>query len=183
MAEHEPSPHHRADVEVSQDGATVTLKAPADGATLNADEAQELAGRLLEAAMLANGDDPEENDWVRIPMQYIRAAAERMDLAVGDGESVSPNDDPELGDAKTAEVHCWIKDQTMRNAMHIAAGWVAEHGWYIEEVLEQQPVTREFFADSEYLQYFEQALTDSEVFLYEIEEDETDEPEGTDNAP
>lgn len=179
MAEHEPSPHHRADVEVTQDGAKVTLTAPPGGAALTADEAQELAGRLFEAAMLANGDDPGENDWVRLPMQYIRAAAERMELTTGDGETVSPNADPEMGDAKTAEVHCWIKDQTMRNAMHIAAGWVAEHGWYIGEVIEHETVTRADFENGEYLQYFEQALIDSEVFLYEIDEDE---PEGTDNA-
>jgi hypothetical protein len=54
----EGSPHHRADVEVAQDGDKVTLKAPAEGVTLTGDEAQELAGRIFEAAMLANGDDP-----------------------------------------------------------------------------------------------------------------------------
>jgi hypothetical protein len=65
--------------------------------------------------------------------------------------------------------------------MHVAAGWIAEHGWMISEVIEQRRVSRVDFADTEYLQYFEQALLDAEVFLYEIEED-SEETEGTDNA-
>jgi hypothetical protein len=184
MSEHEFSPHHRADVEVAHEGHTVTLKAPAAGATLTADEAQELAGRIFEAAALAQGEDPVENDWVRLPMQYIRATAERLEFdAATEGQpgAETPDADPDLGDAKAAEVHCWIKDQTQRNAMHVAAGWVAEHGWVINEMVEQRAVTRADFADTDYLQYFEQALTDGEVFLYEIEEDD-DEPGETDNA-
>jgi hypothetical protein len=185
MAEQQEfSPHHRADVEVAQDGDKVTLKAPAGGATLTADEAQELASRILEASALASGEDPEENDWVRLPMQYIRAAAERLDLEV-EGEPKPPEIVSDTGEADltgaTAEVHCWIKDQTQRNAMHIAAGWVAEHGWVLGELLEQRAVSRRDFENTEYLQYFEQALIDGEVFLYEIEEN-GDEPEGPANA-
>jgi hypothetical protein len=178
----ESSPHHRADVEVAQDGDTVTLKAPAGGVALTADEAQELASRIFEASALAAGEDPEENDWVRLPMQYLRASAERMELGL-EGQPEAPAagaEDDDLSSGTAAEVHCWIKDQTQRNAMHIAAGWVAEHGWAIGELVEQRPVTRKDFADTEYLQYFEQALLDGEVFLYEIERD--DEPEGTDDA-
>src|SRR4051812_16813257 len=78
----EYSAHHRADVEVSQDGDAVKLTAPTGGVALTADEAQELASRLFEAAMLANGDDPGENDWARVPMQYVRVAAERMEFDV-----------------------------------------------------------------------------------------------------
>jgi hypothetical protein len=170
MAEHEPSPHHRADVQVSQDADKVTLKAPADGVTLSADEAQELASRIFEAAMLSRGEDASE--YRREPMQYLRVAAERMDLG-GEGADAPP-EDPEMGDATSAEIHCWIKDQTAANAMHIAAGSIAEHGWMVLEVLEQKPATRADF-DGEYLQYFEQALIDSEVFLYELEEPEGDE--------
>lgn len=180
----EYSVHHRADVVVSQDGDKVTLKAPAEGVTLTADEAMELAGRVFEASALANGDDPEENDWVRIPMQYLRVAAERLTFDGEGGETPDAAEEPDdMGDAKVAEVHCWVRDQTQRNAMHVAAGWVAEHGWVITEVIEQRPVTRADFADTEYLQYFEQALTDSEVFLYEVEEAEGDEPEGGTDAP
>jgi hypothetical protein len=179
----EYSPHHRADVEVSQDGDKVTVKAPVEGATLTADEAHELASRVFEASALARGGDPDESDIVRVPMQYMRIAAERLEFEA-EGAPVAPtNDDPDMADAKEAEVHCWIRDQTQRNAMHVAAGWIAEHGWVITELLDQRPVTRADFTDTEYLQYFEQALTDSEVFLYEIEEAESDETEGGSDAP
>jgi hypothetical protein len=175
----EGSPHHRADVVVTPAGGAVTLKAPAEGVTLTADEALELAGRLVEAQARASGEDPEENDWVRIPMQYVRAAAERMEI---EGEGDEPPEEDELRGAKSAEVHCWIANQTQRNAMHIAAGSVAEHGWVVTEVIEQAPVTRTDFEGTEYLPYYEQALTDSEVFLYEIDEPETDEAEGSADA-
>ncbi|MFM8273564.1 MAG: hypothetical protein ACKODX_14725 [Gemmata sp.] len=162
-----------ADIEVSHSGDKVTLKAPAGEASLSAAEAQQLAGRIFEAAARANGDDPVENDWVRLPMQYLRLAAERLDFSPeGDDANKVPAPNSDEPDGHTAEVHCWIKDQTQSNAMHIAAGCVAEHGWFIQEVIEQESVTRDDFADAEYLQYYEQALTDSEVFLYEIDEDE-----------
>jgi hypothetical protein len=48
---------------------------------------------------------------------------------------------------------------------------VAEHGWVVTEIVEQAAVSRDDF-EGEYLQYFEQALTESEVFLYEIEDAE-----------
>ncbi len=183
MPEQEYSPHHRPDVEVAQDGDKVMLRTPPGVVTLTAAEAMELASRVFEASALASGDDPEERDWVRIPMQYIRVSAERLELNTEDGQPVgSEEEDPEMAGAKDAEVHCWIKDQTQRNAMHVAAGWIAEHGWVITEVIEQRRVTRADFADTEYLQYFEQALTDSEVFLYEIEEAESEDTEGTPDA-
>jgi hypothetical protein len=178
MAEQQDdSPRREPDVAVEQEGEAVTLRAGEGSAKLTADEAMRVASYLVEAAARAGGQDPEENDWVRIPMQYIRAAAERLEGAeLAEGEA-----DPELAGAKTAEVHAWIRDQTARNAMHVAAGWIAEHGWLIAEVIEQVAVTRDDFAETEYLQYYEQALTDSEVFLYEIE-DESDETGGSADA-
>jgi hypothetical protein len=174
----EGSPHHRADVVVTSADGSVTLKVPDGGVTLTENEALELAGRLVEAQARAGGEDPAENDWVRVPMQYIRAAAERMEV---EGADESPEED-ELQGAKSAEVHCWIANQTQRNAMHIAAGSVAEHGWVVTEVIEQAPVMRTDFEGTDYLPYYEQALTDSEVFLYEIDEPETDETEGSADA-
>jgi hypothetical protein len=157
-------------VAVDQDGATITLRAGPGSATLTADDALRVASYLVEAATRATGDDPEENDTVRIPMQYIHAAAEKLEGA------------EEEGGAKFAEVHAWIRDQTARNAMHVAEGWIAEHGWVITDVIEQTAVTRDDFADSEYLPYYEQALTDAEVFLYEIEEAESEETGGSADA-
>ena len=180
MAEH--SPHRRDDVEVSQSGDAITLKAPPGGVTMNVDESLDLAGRLVEACMRASGADPAESDTVRIPMQHIHVAAERLaEDGDGEGEVAAGPAEEDLSDARFAEVHCWIRDQTQRNAMHIAAGWIAEHGWVITEVLDQKPVTRDDFADTDYLPYYEQALTDSEVFLYEVE-DESEQTEGPTDA-
>jgi hypothetical protein len=177
MAEQQDdSPRREPDVAVEQEGEAVTLRAGEGSAKLTADEAMRVASYLVEAAARASGQDPEENDWVRIPMQYIRAAAEKLE-----GAEPVEEGDPELAGAKTAEVHAWIRDQTARNAMHVAAGWIAEHGWLIAEVIEQVAVTAEDFAETEYLQYYEQALTDSEVFLYEIV-DESDETGGSADA-
>ncbi len=164
----EPSPHHRADVEVSQDGDKVTLKAPDGGVTLNSEEAQELASRIFEAAMLAGGEDPVESDRVRIPMQYLRLAAERFSAPEGDTQTAPNSDEPE---GHNAEVHCWIKDQTQSNAIHIAIGSITEEGWFVQEIIEHENVSRTNFADTDYLEYFEQALTQAEVFLFEIDED------------
>ena len=173
-----------ADIEVSHDGDKVTLKLPAAGATLSATEAQELAGRIFEAAARANGDDPVENDWVRLPMQYLRVAAERLDFSPeGDDANKVPAPDSDEPEGRIAEVHCWIKDQTQTNAMHIAAGMVAEHGWFIQEVMEQESVTRDDFADTDYLEYYEKAITESEVFLYEIDEEDTEAQEAEESEP
>ena len=171
-------PNHRADIEVSHEGDKVKLKAPDGGAALSAGEAQELAGRIFEAAARASGDDPAANDWVRLPMQYLQVAAERLDFEPeGDANKVpAPNSDEP--DGSTATVHCWIKDQTQGNALHIVSGNIAEHGWFVSEVLEHAPVTRDE-VEADYVQYYEQALTDSEVFLYEIDEEN---PEGSGDA-
>jgi hypothetical protein len=180
MAEESP---RRADVTVSDDAVKLTVGA--ESVTLRADEAEELARSIVNAAARASGQSPEENDWVRLPMQYIRAAAERVDFDTEptDADARPIDEVPDTGDAKTAEVHCWIAGQTQQNAMHVAAGWIASHGWAVTDVIEQAAVTRDDFEGTEYLPYYEQALMDSEVFLYEISQDETDETEGSADAP
>ena len=68
-----------------------------------------------------------------------------------------------------AHVCCWIKDQSPRNAAHIAKGWIEEAGWIVEEIEEQYPITAADYEDKpESAQYFEQALIDSEVFVYHV---------------
>lgn len=163
-------PPQRAEIEVTLDAQTITLKVPDGAANLTPDEANDVAGQLLEAAMLAQGTDPDEVDIARVPMQYVIVQAERLPL-----DNVTESDEPdELRGATRAEVHCWIKDQTHRNGLHIIAGTVAEHGWVVTEIVEQAAVVRDDF-EGEYLQYYEQALTESEVFLYEIENAEGEE--------
>ncbi len=177
----EGSPHHRADVVVVHTDGAVTLTLPATSVQLTVEETQELASRLYEVSVRAFGEDPDEHDLARIPMQYIRAMAERVEGAEPDAEPGTPLYE-ELENARTAEVHCWITNQTQQNAMHVAAGWIASHGWVVTELIEQEVVTRENFEDTDYLTYYEQALTDSEVFLYEIGDAETEEPEGSTDA-
>ncbi|HEY1186505.1 MAG TPA: hypothetical protein VGE74_02560 [Gemmata sp.] len=171
-------PNQRTDIEVANDGDKVALKVPNGGTTLTSPEAQELAGRIFEAASKANGEDPAENDWVRVPMQYLQVAAERLDFEAESGDEnkvPAPNSDEPEG--STATVHCWIKEQTQANALHIASGNIAEHGWFISEVLEHAPVKREDM-EGEYLEYYDKAVVESEVFLYEIDEDDNSEGSG-----
>lgn len=167
----------RADIEVTSDGDKVKLKAPDGGTTLTAGEAQELASRLFDAASRATGDNPEENDWVRIPMQYLQVSAERLDFSGEGDENKVPAPNSDEPDGSTATVHCWIKDQTQGNALHIASGNIAEHGWFISEVLEHAPVKREDM-EGDYLEYYDKAVAESEVFLYEIDEDDNSEGSG-----
>ena len=68
-----------------------------------------------------------------------------------------------------AYVSCWIKDQTLRNALHIAKGWIQDAGWFVEEIEEQYPVTAEDYTDKpDSAQYYAQALIDGEVFVYHV---------------
>lgn len=164
------SPHHRADIEVAIKGDKVTLRTQDNLVMLSSDEAQELASRIFEMAARANGEDPEEHDWKRLPMQYLHLAIEA--LPADGGEK-----DDEL---ETGAVRCWIKDQTQRNARHVAAGWIAENGWGVIEEFEQRVVSRADFADTDFLRYYEQALIDDEVFVFEHDgQDNEDESEET----
>jgi hypothetical protein len=174
----EPNPNRRADIEVSPDADKVALRVPGGAAALSAVEAQEAGRPHLRGRGPGQRRRP-GRERLGPPADAVPAlAAEKMDVG-DDGEDPNrvpaPNSDEPDGDA--AEVHCWIKDQTQANAMHIAAGSVAEHGWFISEVLEHQPVSRaDFAADDaqEYLQYYEQALAEGEVFLYEFSEDDSE---------
>src|SRR5262245_18745632 len=154
----EDSPLNSADVGVTYTDEVVAVRVRNQTVGLNVEEAEEFARLIVEAAARASGQNPEENDSVRIPMQYIRVAAERLeDPPEPTGTDVRAVDEvPDTGNAKVAEVHCWIKDQTQTNAIHIAAGWIAEHGWFITEVLEHETVTSDNFANTEYLKYYEQ---------------------------
>ncbi|MBY0457924.1 MAG: hypothetical protein K2V38_11340, partial [Gemmataceae bacterium] len=169
------SDHRRADIEVSQDANTVALKVPGGATTLTADEAQELAARVFEAAARAKGDP--DDDATRLPMQYLRVAAERLEITEEGDEAAPPDgagegtgeDEPE-GDF--AEVHCWIRDQTRTNALHLAYGCIVANGWFVTEILEHETVTRDDFTDGEYLEFYDQALAESDKFLFEIEDED-----------
>jgi hypothetical protein len=66
-----------------------------------------------------------------------------------------------------ASVGCWIKNQTRKNACLIAKGWIEEHGWVVLSLEDQQVVSEGDYTDkSEGREYFEQALVDEQVFVF-----------------
>ena len=77
-----------------------------------------------------------------------------------------------------AYVDCYIKDQTVTNALYVAKGWIVENGWEVIEIEEQREITLEDYADdAEGREFFQQALRDGEVFAYycfEQEDDDSD---------
>ena len=127
---------------------------------LSPDEGLEAARALVEASAAAGGP-PEEQDWHRVPMQYLILAIDP-----------DPEAGPDADEPPPVEVHCWIKEQTRNNAVHVAIGSVVEDGYSVTDLVEQRTVTRADFEGTELLTYYEQALTDDEVFLYVSEDDE-----------
>jgi hypothetical protein len=105
--------------------------------------------------------DPESS--VRLAMQLVILQIER------DPESEAEDDQPEEG-----EVYCWIKEQSRQNAIHVAVGWVNESEWIITNVNEHRTVDRSEFEDTPLLPYYDQALTDDEVFVYIFPESDSD---------
>jgi len=68
---------------------------------------------------------------------------------------------------KSAQVGCWIKNQTEKNAFLIAKGWIEEQGWVALSLEDLHPVSVEYFKNNpEGRRYFEQALIDDEVFVF-----------------
>ena len=75
-----------------------------------------------------------------------------------------------------AYIDCYIKDQTEKNALYIAKGWIAESGWDVLTVEEQREISEEDYApESEGRDFVRQALTDEEVFVYHIYERDDEE--------
>jgi hypothetical protein len=132
---------------------------------LTPDDALIVARALTEAAAAhatalaaATDDDAEvdpEASPKRLPMQFVVLDVER-----------DPEADPDEAMPPNAEVCCWIKEQSHANAVHVAVGWVNESDWIITNVSEHRIVDRSDFEGTELLPYYEQALTDDEVFLY-----------------
>lgn len=150
-------------VETAPEG--VRLSVPGGSVTLGEDAALALAASVVEAAVAwraaqEGGEaDPEGDDSRRVPVQFLRLTA-----------VMESEDDPEAIE-EAAEVLCWVTNQTRTNALYVAVGWAEAEGWAVDDVLEQRDVTRADFADTEYEAYYTQALTDGEVFLFEVEDD------------
>jgi hypothetical protein len=125
-------------------------------------EARELAVNLLEAAGIAEGLGVQVEAWKRHPMQYLHFEARQA------GRKSTRQTAGKKKPAKTAHVHCWIKDQSVINALYIAIGWIRRKRWETHRLLEQRDATRQEFEGTEFSQYCKQAYMDDEVFLFEI---------------
>ena len=148
---------------VNEDGH-ISLRAvgeKGEALELNAEEAQFLASNLFEFALHCQYSEAqlEEQDWVRIPMQYLHIYAEQ---------------DPDFGHDENfagADVECWIKDQTAKNAYLIAKGWIEEAGWKCVELEEQGQISRDNHEEDD-VEYYDQALIDEQVFVFNVFSDE-----------
>ena len=97
----------------------------------------------------------ENSEHERIPMQYLIIDAAQ--------DPTYPHEQRYGG----ASVGCWIKNQTRKNAFLISKGWIEERGWVVLSLEEQYAVSAETCTDkAEARQYFEQACTDDEVFVF-----------------
>jgi hypothetical protein len=66
-----------------------------------------------------------------------------------------------------AIVNCWILRDTQSQAEAVARGWIGDEDWRITSVEEACLMTRERQAEHPTgMQYFEQAETDREVFVF-----------------
>jgi len=66
-------------------------------------------------------------------------------------------------------VGCWIKNQTKKNAYLIAKGWIEDNGWVSLSLEDQYPVSEDDYKEKiKGKEYFEQALIDEEVFVFNI---------------
>ncbi len=75
----------------------------------------------------------------------------------------------------TAWVNCWINDSSRENALKKAITLIREHGWFVAEILEAYPISREAYAHNpESLKYYEQALIDGEVFVFYVSKERMD---------
>lgn len=98
-------------------------------------------------------DDSSEHD--RIPMQF---------LIIGAAQDPTFSHEEDYGGAS---VGCWIKNQTRKNAYLVAKGWIEDHGWVPLSLEDQHPVSKaDYDDDTKGRRYFEQALTDEEVFVF-----------------
>jgi hypothetical protein len=93
----------------------------------------------------------------RVPMQYL---------------IINAAQDPTFEHKQAhggAIVGCWIKNQTKKNAYLIAKGWIEDNGWVSLSLEDQYPVSEDDYKEKiKGKEYFEQALIDEEVFVFNI---------------
>lgn len=126
---------------------------------MSPEDARAFASAIYEAANMAEGVRRDHPNWFRRFMQYLILDIKTHSEAVREGTP-----------SRTGRAHCWVKDQTQTNAFHIAVGWLADDDWVVASVIEHRDVTRDSFLESPLSRYYDQALTDEQVFFYDLDE-------------
>lgn len=137
---------------VAVEGQKVRLTVPAGGAVMTEDEALRLAREVvLAGSQLSDPTGEAATRWRRWPMQYLRFEAEPVE------------------GGPTVFVHGWVADQSEANAVFITIGNIeAGEEYRATELSEQRSCGIEDYPEGDdFRPYFEQALTDGEVFLFE----------------
>ena len=65
-----------------------------------------------------------------------------------------------------AHVACWINVKKIEVARQKAVTMIQEQGWKVRKQVEEHTLTREAAEQSTGLQYYEQALIDTEVLMF-----------------
>jgi hypothetical protein len=65
-----------------------------------------------------------------------------------------------------AQVACWINVKNIKTARQKAVAMIQGYDWKIRKRIEEHFLTREKAEQSTGLQYYEQALTDTEVLVF-----------------
>ncbi|MCX7666973.1 MAG: hypothetical protein N2112_15680 [Gemmataceae bacterium] len=158
-------PVDKIGIQVQANGIEISL--PQSPTLLTAAEAQGVAVALLKASESQTPVDTETAPERRLPMQYLQI------------EAVTDNSETPEEEAEQGIVHCWIRDQSPTNAVYIAVGWISSEGWDVLQIIENKPVTASDFQETDLLPYYEQALVDNEVFVFEVvDADDDGEGEG-----
>src|SRR5713226_4071577 len=77
-------------------------------------------------------------------------------------------DNPEVSELGGAFVSCWIEHPTLEEAESVALKMISEARWQVVAIEERFPIDRSFYdVQSSGLQYFEQALLDKEVLVFD----------------
>jgi hypothetical protein len=80
-------------------------------------------------------------------------------------DALPTSENPKFGTYGGATVGCWVQRETQREAESVARAWIGDQHWTITSLEEASIITRDTQLPAG-LQYFEQAETDGEVFIF-----------------
>jgi len=84
-------------------------------------------------------------------------------------ESVPSSKSEDYKEAGGAFISCWVKADTIENARKKAVSSIEDNSWVVVDVQESYIVSAETYENgNEALEYFNQAVTDGEVYSYHL---------------